>query len=82
MVIKISRARDSTRQEAYVLWLKYGGKKAPKGTLVKIAKELGTSDVLVRKWKLIDSWENPKKKNATVTKGNKKNITLNKKKKQ
>lgn len=80
MVIKISRTRDPTRQEAYVLWLKYGGKKAPKGTLAKIAKELGTSDVLIRKWKLIDSWENPKKKKTTVTKGNKKNVTSSKKK--
>lgn len=80
MVIKISRARDPTRQEAYVLWLKYGGKKAPKGTLAKIAKELETSDVLIRKWKFVDSWDKPKKKNVTVTKGNKKNVTSSKKK--
>lgn len=79
-MIKISRARDPTRQEAYVLWLKYGGKKAPKGTLAKIAKELETSDVLIRKWKFVDSWDKPKKKNVTVTKGNKKNVTSSKKK--
>ncbi|WP_339966423.1 phage terminase small subunit-related protein [Fusobacterium ulcerans] len=78
-MIKISRTRDPTRQKAYVLWLQYGGKKAPKGTLAKIARELGTSDILIRKWKFIDSWDNPKKKKTTVTNGNKKNVTSSKK---
>ena len=51
----MSRARDPTRDKAYVLWLKAGGSKAKRGILNSIAEELKINVSLLRKWKCIDN---------------------------
>lgn len=66
----MSRARDPTRDKAYVLWLKAGGSKAKRGILNSIAEELKINVSLLRKWKCIDNWEEKEKR-----KSNKSNIT-------
>ena len=65
-VITIATEGRAPRDRAYVLWLKAGGSKAPKGTLIKIAKELNVTDGTIRKWKLCDEWESLEKTGSNV----------------
>lgn len=65
-MITIATEGRAPRDRAYVLWLKAGGSKAPKGTLIKIAKELNVTDGAIRKWKLCDEWESLEKTGSNV----------------
>jgi uncharacterized protein YjcR len=49
----MSRQRSENRDKAFRLWVKSGRKRASSS----IAKELGVSSGLVRKWKYLDAWE-------------------------
>ncbi|WP_274362742.1 phage terminase small subunit [Paenibacillus thermotolerans] len=64
----MARERSSNRLTALKLWLKSGRKMK----LTEIADELGVSDVLVRKWKFLDKWDDiPLKRPRGAPKGNK-----------
>lgn len=63
----VARPRSDNRKKALQLWLKSGRQMR----LVDIAKELGVSDVLVRKWKFQDKWDEiPLKRPRGAPKGN------------
>ncbi len=64
----VARERSTNRKKALQLWLKSGRQMK----LVDIASELGVSDVLVRKWKFQDKWDEiPAKRPRGAPKGNK-----------
>ena len=64
----MARQRSTNRKAALKLWLK-SGRKMP---LKEIAAELGVSDVLIRKWKFLDKWDEvPTKRPRGAPKGNK-----------
>ena len=63
----VSRPRSDNRKKALQLWLKSGRTMK----LVDIANELGVSDVLIRKWKFQDKWDEiPAKRPRGAPKGN------------
>jgi uncharacterized protein YjcR len=63
----VARERSTNRKKALQLWLKSGRQMK----LVDIASELGVSDVLVRKWKFQDKWDEiPAKRPRGAPKGN------------
>ena len=64
----VSRPRSDNRKKALQLWLKSGRQMK----LVDIARELGVSDVLIRKWKYLDKWDEiPAKRPRGAPRGNK-----------
>ena len=64
----VARPRSDNRTKALKLWLKSGRQMK----LVDIANELGVSDVLIRKWKFQDKWDEiPAKRPRGAPPGNK-----------
>ncbi|WP_135552090.1 phage terminase small subunit [Paenibacillus cymbidii] len=64
----MSRPRSNNRAAALQIWLKSGRTKK----LYEIGDELGVSDVLIRKWKFLDKWDEiPAKRPRGAQKGNK-----------
>lgn len=62
MPIKRSVERDRAKE----LWETAGGSKAPRGTLKKIAENLGIEYSVIRAWKSKDDWDKkPKSKNLS-----------------
>ncbi len=56
--------RSFERDEAFEMYKKSNGKK----TIEEIARELGKSVSLVRKWKSLDKWDNHFNGNITIEK--------------
>jgi len=64
----VARQRSTNRTKALKMWLKSGRQMK----LKDIAAELGVSDVLIRKWKFLDKWDEiPDKRPRGAPKGNK-----------
>lgn len=64
----MARPRSTNRTAALKVWLKSGREMK----LLDIAKELGVSDVLIRKWKFIDKWDEiPTRRPRGAPQGNK-----------
>ncbi|MDQ6418685.1 phage terminase small subunit [Paenibacillus sp. LHD-117] len=64
----VARPRSTNRSAALKLWMKSGRTMK----LSDIAEELGVSDVMIRKWKFTDKWDEiPDKRPRGAPKGNK-----------